>query len=237
MSDGKGRNKAARLIREQRARERRRKRAFWTSAGAVAVLVVASLIGWSVYASQQAGTYSAPAGANSDGTGIVVGSGPVTIDVYEDFMCPHCKQFEEQAGATLKQLVADGKARVVYHPVAYLNRFSTTQYSTRSSAASGCAAQHGKFREFVEALFGRQPAEGGPGLTNNELISIGTGVGLDAGSFGSCVRDQTYESWTKHVTDEASRAGINGTPTVKVNGKTVQSSAEAISAAVTAAGG
>src|SRR3546814_4082241 len=41
----------------------------------------------------------------------------------------------------------------------YLNRFSTTEYSTRSSAAAGCAARGGKFKEFTDALFARQPPE------------------------------------------------------------------------------
>ena len=33
------------------------------------------------------------------------------------------------------------------------------------------------------------------------------------------MRTGTYRTWTEHVTDEASRAGVTGTPTVKVNGK------------------
>lgn len=141
MSSRKGRKDAARVVREQLARERRRKRTLWTSIGAVSVLVIAGLIGWGVWSSQDSGEFTAPPGATQDGTGIAVGSGPVTIDVYEDYLCPACKQFEQTSGPTLEQLVSDGKARVVYHPVAFLNRFSSTEYSTRSSAAAGCAAE------------------------------------------------------------------------------------------------
>jgi protein-disulfide isomerase len=224
------------VVRRQLARERRRNRTLWTSAIAVTVLLMAGLIGWGVWSGQRAGDYTAPAGASSDGTGVVVGSGPVTIDLYEDFICPACGQFEQQAGATIDQLVADGRVRVVYHPVAYLDQYSTTDYSTRSSAASGCAAEGGKFREYTKVLFERQPPEGGPGLSDDELINIGVGVGLDQESFGTCLRDGTYRPWTRHVTDAASRAGINGTPTVLVAGERVQASAEAITTAVTAAG-
>lgn len=235
--DRKGQRRPARVVREQMARERRRKRTLWTSVGAAIVLVIAGLIGWGVSASQDSGDFTPPGGANPEGTGIVLGSGPVTIDVYEDFICPICREFEQRAGGTLDQLIAQGKVRVTYHPVAFLDRFSSTEYSTRSSAASGCAAQSGKFREYAKALFDRQPPEGGAGLSDDELVNVATSIGLAGDSFRNCVRENTFKKWTEHVTEEAARAGVNGTPTVLVAGKQVQASAEAITAAVAAAGG
>ncbi|MEV4754588.1 thioredoxin domain-containing protein [Micromonospora sp. NPDC049559] len=224
------------MVRAQIARERRRRRTLWTSVVAVAVLVIAGLIGWGVYASQRSGDFTAPRNTTSDGNGVVVGTGPVTMDVYEDFICPVCNQFEQQSGATVDQLVAQGKVRVIFHPVAYLDRASTTRYSSRSSAASGCAADAGKYREYAKALFQHQPPEGSAGLPDDQLISIGAGVGLDQNSFGSCVRNGTFKSWTQHVTDEASKANITGTPTVLVAGKQVPSpTPDALTAAVAAA--
>ncbi|MEH1165400.1 thioredoxin domain-containing protein [Micromonospora sp. CPCC 205539] len=237
MSSRKEQRDAARVVREQLARERRRRRTIWVSVAAVAVLVIAGLIGWGVWSSQRSDGFTTPPGANGPGTGIVTGDGPVTIDVYEDFQCPVCKQFEQASGATLEQLVAEKKAKVVYHPVAFLDRFSTTEYSTRSSAASGCAAVGGKFHEYAKALFDKQPPEGSAGLTNDELIDIGVGVGLDRGSFGGCVKDGTYRTWTGHVTDQASRDNVTGTPTILVNGKPVEDrSPDGLTAAVAAAG-
>ncbi|MET8250667.1 thioredoxin domain-containing protein [Micromonospora sp. NPDC005197] len=237
MSSRKGQRDAARVVREQLARERRRRRTLWVSAAAVAVLVIAGLVGWSVWSSQRSDTFTTPPGVNEAGTGIVTGGGPVTVDVYEDFLCPVCKQFEQSSGATLEQLVAENKAKVVYHPVAYLNRFSTTEYSTRSSAASGCAAAGGKFREYAKALFAKQPPEGSAGLSDDELIDTGVGVGLDRGSFGGCVSDGTYKTWTEHVTEEASRSDVTGTPTVLVNGQPLADrSPQGLTAAVAAAG-
>lgn len=236
MSSRKGRKEAARVVRDQLAQERRRRRTLWVSATAVFVLVIAGFTGWAVYSEQRADEFTAPPGANEAGTGIVYGSGPVTIDLYEDYLCPACKQFQEVNGETVDQLADEGKARVVFHPVAYLNRFSTTQYSTRSSAAAGCASAGGKFREFSEALFVQQPPENGAQLSDAELIDIGAAAGLDRDTFGSCVNDGTYLSWTEHVTEEASRAEITGTPTILVNGEQVNTwSPEAIRAAVEAA--
>jgi protein-disulfide isomerase len=237
MSSRRDRKQSAGVVREQLARERRRRRTLWTSVVAIAALVIAGMIGWAVYASQQSGDFNTPQGANAEATGIVVGSGPVTVDLYEDFICPACRQFESTAGGTLDQLVAEGKVRVVYHPVAFLNRFSTTDYSSRSSAASGCAADGGKFREYAKALFERQPPEGSAGLSDDQLIDIGASAGLDAASFGSCVKEGTYETWTEHVTDVASEQAVTGTPTVFVAGAPVEPTAEAVTAAVQKASG
>jgi protein-disulfide isomerase len=200
----------------------------------VAVLLIAGMVGWAVYASQRSDEFKAPPSAVADGTAIPVGSGPVKVDLYVDFMCPHCKEFEEQSGSTLDQLVADGKITINYHPIAILDRASSTNYSTRASAASGCAADGGKFKEYAAALFAQQPPEGGEGLSDDKLISIGGSAGL-SDSFGTCVRDGRYKTWPEHVTDDASRRGVNGTPTVYVAGKQIQPTTQALTAAVAAA--
>ena len=237
MSSRAGHKQAARVVREQLARERRRRRTFWTSVVAVAALVIAGLVGWSVYAGQRTGSYTTPPGAVDDGTGFAVGSGPVKIDVYEDFLCPACGQFEKQAGPTVQQLVSQGKVTVTYHPIAILDRYSTTQYSTRAAAASACAAQGGRFAQFHDALFAQQPAEGGPGLSDDQLVQIGASVGLTGDDFTRCLRDGTYRSWTAHVTDVSGGRGVTGTPTIYVAGKPLeQPTVQNLTAAVEAAG-
>lgn len=237
MGKRAARKRPAAVVRRQLAQEQRRRRTLWISLVAVAVLAISAMIGWSVYAVQRQNDYNAPAGTNREDTGIQIGSGPVVIDVYEDFICPACAHFEETTGETLDQLVAQNRAQIVYHPVAFLDRFSSTQYSTRASAASGCAAEAGRFREYAKKLFQEQPPEGGAGLSDTELIGLGASIGLPEDSFGPCVNDGAYRSWTRHVTEEASRAGVTGTPTVLVAGKPVSASPEAILAAVKAAGG
>ena len=245
MSRGSNeRANAKRVVQEQLARERRRRRTLLTSVVAVVVLIAAGLIGWGISAAQQnttAAGLSTPAVAVDDGTGFAVGSGPVKIDIYEDFMCPVCGQFEADTGATLAQLAADGKVTVVYHPIAILDRYSSTAYSTRSAAASAAAAQGGRFVEFHHALFAHQPAENSAGLSDERLIEIGASVGL-TGTFASAVTGRAYEKWATTVTDTASARGVTGTPTIMVAGRKLEfpgrlPTAAEINAAVQAAAG
>lgn len=227
---------AARLVREQLEREKRRKRAVWTSVIAVFALIIGGFVGWAVYASQKQGEVHIPRGANQDGNAIVTGSGPVIVEDYIDFICPHCKTFHDEAKDTIQQLIDENKITLVQHPVAYLDRFSTNRYSTRATAAVGCAADDGKFSEYVDVLFANQPAEGGPGPDDGELIRLGLQAGL-TDNFSQCVKDKRYVTWAKKVSDDGGKAGVTGTPTVFVNGKKVQASAAAIVAAVNEAGG
>ena len=77
MSSRKQQKNAARVVREQLARERRRRRTLWTTIAAVLVLVIAGGIGWAVYSSQKSTGFTAPPGANDAGTGSTFGPGPV----------------------------------------------------------------------------------------------------------------------------------------------------------------
>jgi protein-disulfide isomerase len=178
-----------------------------------------------------------PAGATETGDGVVVGSGQVAVDAYIDFLCPYCRMFEEQSGGALDAMVADRAISLIYHPVGFLDRLSTTRYSTRASASSGCAADGGRFAPYAEALFANQPREGGPGLSDDELIAIGATVGLPAPEFAGCVRSRAYVPWSEYVTERAIRRGVHGTPTVFVGGRPVPAHATAIAAAVAAAEG
>ena len=106
-----------------------------------------------------------PAGATQEGDGIMIGDGPVRIDAFIDFLCPFCRRFELSSGPALAGLLASGQVSLVYHPMNFLDQASTTRYSTRAAAASGCAADEGRFLEYAHALF-VGPAAGrrsGPG--------------------------------------------------------------------------
>src|ERR1700683_1291193 len=172
-----------------------------------------------------------PVGATAEGDGVMVGHGPVRVDAFIDFLCPFCRQFELSSGPTLARLVADGQISLVYHPMNFLDGASTTNYSTRAAAASGCAADGQRFMQYAHALFIRQPAEGGAGLSDAELAAIAKEVGLGAG-FSVCLDSGKYLDWPPYVTARAEVLGVSATPAVLVNGTQVAPETEALTSAV-----
>lgn len=204
---------------------------------AVVVLVLfAGAVGFGVYQTQRgdAGDLVVPPGATATGVPVGQPAAPVTVDLYLDFQCPACRAYEQQVGATIEELVGSAAARVVYHPVAYLDRFSSTRYSSRSSAASGCAAEAGVFGQYMTLLYANQPPESGDGLPADQLMALGRQAGAGPG-FVECVADGRYARWTAAVTADASRSGVNATPTVRVNGREIEHTEDALRQAVQAA--
>jgi protein-disulfide isomerase len=162
----------------------------------------------------------------------MIGHGPVRVDAFVDFLCPFCRRFELSSGPELAELVAAGQVSLVYHPMNFLDEASTTNYSTRAAAASGCAADRGRFAEYSRELFVSQPPEGGPGLSDAELADLGRAAGLPAAAFDACVAEGRYLDWPSRVTERATALGVEATPTVLVAGAVVSPQARSIAAAV-----
>src|SRR5215831_1584068 len=93
-----------------------------------------------------------PVGATAEGDGVMVGHGPVRVDAFIDFLCPFCRQFELSSGPALADLVAEGQVSLIYNPLNFLDEASKTSYSTRAAAASGCAAELGRFVALAHGL-------------------------------------------------------------------------------------
>lgn len=178
-----------------------------------------------------------PAAANQEGDGIVVGHGPATVEAYIDYQCPFCRQFELSAGPTLNELIAGRLINMVYHPMDFLDAVSTTRYSTRAAASAAAASDAGRFLDYSHALFVNQPPEGGPGLSNEELIEIGLSMGITSPAFAQSVLNGTYLAWPPYVTERAVQRGVAGTPSVFVEGVPVPARPGTIAAAVNAIGG
>jgi len=211
----------AAALREQERRSERRRRRITVSVVALLVAIVGGGAAVQAARSTADGPAAAPTGVTTDGYGVQLGSAdaPVLVEVYEDFMCPACGNFEAAAGAALREMTADGSVRVVFRPMAFLDGASTTRYSTRSLNAAACAVDAGRFPAYHARLFSAQPEEGGPGLSDDQLITIGTDAGIPDKSFASCVEDLDFLPWTQRATDAASKAGVVQTPTVRVNGE------------------
>jgi protein-disulfide isomerase len=208
---------------ERRRREgERRLRTAAVIAGVVLVAVTGTGIG--VQAARTSGADGPSPQAVSVTDGVTVGrsSARLTIEIYEDPQCPACRQFEQEAGAAVADWVEAGTAKVNYHVIAFLDGASTTRYSSRAANAMYCAADAGVFQRYHELLFANQPAEGSAGLTYDQLVQLGRQAGATGATFETCVRNRPYADFVARISEQASRDGILGTPTVLVDGRPVQ---------------
>ncbi len=144
---------------------------------------------------------------------------PVKVVLYVDFICPVCKNFEAQYNEQLTKLRNEGKISVEYRALGFLDNRSTTNYSSRAANAAACVVNESpeKYAEFVDSLFANQPAEGGAGISDNDLKKMATDIG--AKPIDTCVDEKTYRPFVKFTTKQAAAIGVTGTPTVFVDGQ------------------
>ena len=203
-------------------RERvRRSRTIGVVAALLAIVVGGYLVQSTRDASGRAATV--PAGV-TDTYGVVVGdaSAPHTVTVYEDFQCPICHEFEGKAGDRLRKAVDAGRTRLDYRMVAFLDDASTTDYSTRAlNAAAVVLDTSGQdvFLEFHDLLFDHQPPEGSAGLSDAQLVRYAVRAGADESAVRPGIEGLTFRQWAVNDTSQMSRDGVNGTPTVLVDGE------------------
>jgi protein-disulfide isomerase len=218
------RQQKAAALRAQAAQAEARRRSLIVGSVIIVVIIAAVAIFALIQNAQHdkataAGITPAHLGASNS---IVVGeaSAPVTVTAYEDFQCPICDQFEQENAAQLATWVKAGTVKIEYRPVAILDRNSTDDYSTRSlnAVAAVVNSSPSSFQAYHDALFANQPEEGGAGLTDAKLIDLAVAAGAPKAAITTAVNDETYKGWTVRVTDAASKAGLSGTPWVKVNG-------------------
>jgi len=241
-SNRENRQQKAAAMRAAAARREARRRSLIVGGAVLGVIIVIVAIFVVVQNTRRDSTAaSGPTPANlGPDSSIVVGqaSAPVTVIAYEDFQCPICHEFEQANAGQLATWVKAGTVKIDYRPVAILDANSADDYSTRSLNAVGALVNSdpSAFQAYHDALFANQPAEGGPGLTNAKLIDLAVSAGAPKAAITAAVNGETYKGWTARVTEAASKAGLTGTPWVKVNGKELKAPTAAnLKAAVLAA--
>jgi protein-disulfide isomerase len=139
------------------------------------------------------------------------------LSLYEDFLCPACGNFEKQFGPTVNKLIDAGAVAADYNMVSILDK-QGGGYSTRASNAAYCVADESKeaFRRFHAALYAQQPEEGvGPFPDNARLIEVARQAGV-VGGVPDCINNGRYTEMAQGL---AKVAGINSTPTIRINGE------------------
>ncbi|OGD39655.1 hypothetical protein A2608_02250 [Candidatus Azambacteria bacterium RIFOXYD1_FULL_44_10] len=142
-------------------------------------------------------------------------SAPVTVVEYGDYQCPFCGKFYRETEQVIRdQYVSKGKVRWVYRDFAFLG-----QESTWASEAARCAADQGKFWQMHDYLYTHQNGENEGAFSKDNLKKFAKALGLDQGSFDSCLDTGKYTSAVQAETVAGGKAGVNGTPANFINGK------------------
>lgn len=235
-------------IREQRQRRQRQRRLYTILAIAGAALVIAALL-----IIPQILENNRPVGdiieitprsyPQADGTALGDQNAPVLVEVWEDFQCPACKTFSEQVETqVIDNYVANGSVRYVYRHYPFLDDRSAGSESDQAANASMCAAEQGQFWEYHEMLFANWNGENQGAFADNRLLAFAESLGLDMGQFQSCFDENRFEDQIQEDFIAGQQAGVQGTPSVFVNGQQVapgfvpsyQQMSEAIEAALAA---
>ncbi len=207
-----------------KAADRRRNLTIQIGLTAIVVIFAVVLVGYIVLSNDkkpQSGETKAVRVASSNVIKKEGSNDPkAVLSMYEDFLCPHCGAFEQQFGPTVSKLVDSGAIAADYYMVSILDR-NGNGYSSRAANAAYCVADQSNdaFRRFHAALFAQQPQEGAASYPDNaRLIEIARQAGA-AGSVPDCINKGRYTEMSQGL---AAAAGIQATPTIRLNGQDYQ---------------
>ena len=218
------RNERAKALAEERRRAQKRKERL-TLAGVVLGVLVLVVGGFLAYRAINPDKPTTPPEGATDGFGLRLGEedAPKTVVIYEDFLCPPCGALEQAASDRLDAAVEAGEMSVEYRPVAYLEQYG--DYSKEAANAFAVvldAAGPETAKEFHDLLFADQPTETGEKPGDDELVDLAVEAGAEEADVRPGIEDMAFEGWVEAGTEEASKDGINQTPSVLVDGDRVE---------------
>lgn len=154
--------------------------------------------------------------------GIAAGDPDAPVEIWEfaDFQCPGCGEFARFVAPLLKQrYVESGQVRFVFrdfplvsiHPNAFL-----------AARAGRCANEQERFWEYHDLLFGSQSRWSAETEPADVFVDLAGQAGLDEGGFEECLRSDRYAREVTESMRLAESLGVQGTPTLFINGRKIQ---------------
>ncbi|MFE1907163.1 DsbA family protein [Streptomyces gardneri] len=238
-------NKAAarerlRVERERQAKKDRARRQLVVGVSAVAVLAAAGGIGYAVVqsnkptqweAAAEATTVTAPKNTSgTNGTTVVIGkpSAKKTLELYEDSRCPVCATFEQGVGSTIEKDVESGKYKIKYVGATFIDNGVPGEGSKNALSALGAALNVSPeaFLKYKSALYSTafHPEENQDKFAKDSyLLEVADSVPAlkSNAEFKKNVENGTFDAWAMKMSKAFDESGVQGTPTLKMDGKTV----------------
>jgi len=143
---------------------------------------------------------------------------PVTIVEFGDFECPDCKMEAPILRHELKDAF-DGKVRVFFknYPLE-----SVHPWARAAAIAGRCVYQQGQagFWKFYDWIYDNQDQIMGDNLNSKVLAWAGEN-GIDQIKLGQCIDTKATEPEVNRSIAEGRALGIQGTPTLFINGRKI----------------
>ncbi len=161
------------------------------------------------------GTEGVPLLVGDNGVTLGSADAPVTIDLYEDYSCPHCAEYETAVGPTLIELAAKGDVVVNFHPIRIVS-----DYGTNAGSAATCVAAKDSqnWPDFHAALFANHSQQSDTWRAS-DFVNFAKVKGVTDKGALDCIKKGVYADWILSNTDASREVGVKGTPTLGINGK------------------
>ncbi|UPO77154.1 thioredoxin domain-containing protein [Arthrobacter sp. Helios] len=140
---------------------------------------------------------------------------PVQIVEYVDVNCVHCADFASTYGSQIESWLDAGEVTYEYRTVAFLDRGSPTNYSSRGANAAACVADSSpeSYWGFMKAIFAQYP---NGEIDNAAMVDMAEAAG--ATDVQDCISNDGFRTYVKYADSMARAAEVSGTPTVYING-------------------
>jgi protein-disulfide isomerase len=131
----------------------------------------------------------------------------VTIIEYADYECPYCQQTQP----ALDQLEAEYKGKLAF--VFKDTPLPMHSHAEKAAEAAHCAGVQGKYWEYHDLLFKERQLE------VPQLKEAALELKLDPQAFDQCLDSNSQAGVVRTQLNEASRLGLQGTPSFFINGR------------------
>lgn len=139
----------------------------------------------------------------------------VTLEEFGDFQCSHCAQFAVTIGKQIKaDFVDTGRIQFIFRHFPFIGT-----ESFRAAEATECAADQDKFWEFHDIVFENWKGVNEGHFSDENLKLFASSLRLDRGAFDSCFDSGKYRGKVEADLRRGEQLGVQGTPTLFLNGK------------------
>jgi protein-disulfide isomerase len=141
----------------------------------------------------------------------------ITFIEFADYRCPFCHQFHEETfDKIVTNFINTGKVKYLFKDFVVNDR-DEYKGSMQAAVASHCAAEQGKYWEYVKEIYKNFKPEPQHWINLDSLTQFANNVQIpEIEKFKSCVESNKYQNQIEESGLSAKKLGITGTPSFAI---------------------